>query len=106
MSTPLSALSNILSSGIATIESTYAKHGATFPSLNDPFQPGPLDDHRVLCDTVDDVIAAAVQLIALIKPVPNATVENGLSVSDDVCKGVFLSVDFHCTSFSSRSVFR
>jgi hypothetical protein len=62
MSTPLSALSNLISSGIATIESTYAKHGATFPSIDDPFQPGPFDEDEALCKIDDHVIAAAAQL--------------------------------------------
>lgn len=79
MSTPLSALLNILSSGIKTIESTYAEYGATFPSMDEPFQPGPLDDDEVLCETIDHVIAAAAQLIALIKPVPLTAVEGALS---------------------------
>jgi hypothetical protein len=59
MSTPLSALSNILSSGIATIESTYAKHGATFPSMDELFQPAPFEEDEALCQTIDHVIAAA-----------------------------------------------
>lgn len=80
MSTPLSALSNLISSGIATIESTYAKHGAAFPSMDEPFQPGPLDDDEALSKTIDHVISAATQLIALVKPPPRMVVENSLSV--------------------------
>jgi len=53
MSTPLRALSNILSSGIVTIQSTYAKHGATFPSLDEPFQPGSFEEDEMLCQTID-----------------------------------------------------
>jgi len=80
MYTPLSAISNILSSGISFIESTYAKHGATFPSIDEPFQPGPLDEDEALSETIDRVIAAAAQLIALVKPAPRATVEHAVSV--------------------------
>jgi hypothetical protein len=87
MSTPLSALSNILSSGIATIESTYAKHGATFPSIDVPFQPGPLDADEALCETINQVIAAAAQLIALVKPAPRTAIESALSVSGCVING-------------------
>lgn len=81
MYTPFSAISNILSSGISSIESTYAKHGAAFPSIDEPFQPGPLDEDEDLSKTIDHVIAAAAQLIALIKPVPRAAVEHALAVS-------------------------
>jgi hypothetical protein len=86
MSTPLSALSNILSSGIAAIESTYAKHGATFPSMDEPFQPGLLEEDEMLCQTIDHVIAAASQLIALVKPAPRTVVEGACSVSDYICR--------------------
>jgi hypothetical protein len=81
MSTPLSALTNIISSGVATIESTYAKHGATFPSIDEPFQPGPLDNDESLGETIDHVIAAAAQLIALVKPPSRSVVENAHLVS-------------------------
>ena len=84
MSTPLSALSTIISTGIFTIESTYAKHGATFPSLDEPFQPGPLDEDEALSTKIDHVIAAAAHLIALIKPAPRAVVENAFSVGDRI----------------------
>ena len=80
MSTPLSALSNILSSGIATIESTYAKHGTTFPSIDEPFRPAPFEDDEALCRTIDHVIAAAAQLIALVKPPPRTVTESSLLV--------------------------
>jgi hypothetical protein len=85
MSTPLSALSNILSSGIATIESIYAQHGATFPSMDEPFQPGALDEDPELMKTISHVIAAASQLVALVKPPPRAAMENSMSVSDHAC---------------------
>jgi hypothetical protein len=81
MASPLNALSNILSSGIATIESTYAEHGATFPNADEPFKPGLLDHDRKLTETINHVIAAASQLIALIKPVQRTIVESSLSVS-------------------------
>jgi hypothetical protein len=88
MSTPLSALSNLISSGIATIESTYAKHGATFPCIDEPFQPGPFNEAEALCETVDRVIAAAAQLIALVKPAPRTAAESARLLCDRVCKWV------------------
>jgi hypothetical protein len=81
MASPLSALSGILSSGIATIESTYAAHGIVFPSLDEPFQPGPLDMDTKLLETIDLVIAAASHLIALVKPAPRTILESSFSVS-------------------------
>ena len=93
MASPLSALSNILSSGIATIESTYAEHGVTFPDPDEPFKPGSLDHDRKLVETIDHVIAAASQLIALIKPAQRTIVESSLSVSHRiVCRPVFLQL--------------
>jgi hypothetical protein len=81
MASPLSALSNLLSSGIAEIETTYAKHEVTFPSIDEPFHPGPLDGDEALNETVDLVIAAAAQLVALVKPPPRTLAESGMSVS-------------------------
>jgi hypothetical protein len=80
MSTPLSALSNILCSGIEIIESTYTKHGVSFPSMDELFQPGPFDEDEVFCETIDHVVTAAAQLIALVKPAPHFAVESALSV--------------------------
>jgi hypothetical protein len=89
MCTPLSALSNILSSGIATIESTYAIHGATFPSIDEPFQPAPFEEDEALCETINHVVAAASQLIALVRPAPCTTVETAFSVNDFCVDGFF-----------------
>jgi hypothetical protein len=91
MSTPLSALSSIISSGIATIESTYANHGTSFPSMDEPFQPGPLDEDESLCATIDYVTAAAAQLIALIKPTPLAVFASATSVCNRCYVRLFLS---------------
>jgi hypothetical protein len=92
MSTPLSALSNILSSGIATIESTYAKHGTIFPSMDEPFQPTPFEEDEVLCQAIDHVIAAASQLIALVKPAPRIVVEGAFMVRDHICRWEYVSL--------------
>jgi hypothetical protein len=92
MSTPLSALSNILSSGIATIESTYAKHGATFPSMDELFHPAPFEEDEALCQTIEHVIAAASQIVALVKPAPRTALETAYSVTDYSCRGVLLSL--------------
>jgi len=79
MSSQLSALSNILSSGIATIESVYAKNGATFPSLDEPFKPPPFAEDALLSQIIDHVISAAAQLIMTVKPPQRTLVESSLS---------------------------
>lgn len=83
MSSPLSALSQIVSSGISTIESTYATHGATFPSLDEPFQPPTFDDSGLLHPT-QLVIAAAAQLIALLSHPPSSILDGASSVSQPI----------------------
>lgn len=68
MHSPLSALSAIISSGVADIESAYAAQGATYPSLDEPFRPDPMD--AMVQEAANLVIAAAGQLIATIRPAP------------------------------------
>jgi hypothetical protein len=63
------------------IESTYAKHRATFSSMDEAYQPGPLDEDEALFETIDHVITATVQLISLIRPAPHSVVESAYSVS-------------------------
>jgi hypothetical protein len=82
MSSPLTALSQIIVSGINAIESTYAAHGVTFPSLEEPFQPPAFDDPALVLPT-KLVIAAAAQLIASLNS-PTSTVMDGAS-SVGVC---------------------
>lgn len=65
---PLKALSDLIVSGVNTIESTYANHGATFPSLDDQYRGPPEFDDSALVDSANLVIAAAAQLIACLRP--------------------------------------
>ncbi|KAF5387187.1 hypothetical protein D9615_001587 [Tricholomella constricta] len=67
MSTPLSALSNIISSHVQTLEAAYAKAGAEFPSLDDPFHPTPLDFDPALHQTKALIVAAAAQILATVR---------------------------------------
>jgi hypothetical protein len=90
MSTPLSALSTILSSGIATIESAYAEHGTTFPSLDEPFQTGVFDHDQKLSETINHVVAAASQLIAFVQPAKRTVADGACSASDNICRWVHL----------------
>lgn len=80
MSTPLSAISTILSSGIANIESAYVQRGVPFPSLDEPFRPSEFDD-GALMETTNLVLAAAAQLIAMLKPPQQTLGEGGMAVS-------------------------
>jgi hypothetical protein len=80
----LSTLSELISSGISSIEATYAKNGAKPPSLDEPFRgPGPLDVEVIQSAAV--VIAAAGQLIATLR-LPPLTVL-------DACAGVCICFD-------------
>jgi hypothetical protein len=70
----LSALSALISSGVASIEATYAKNGATFPSLDEPFKgPGPLD--LEVMESAALIIAAAGQLIATLRLPPLSLID-------------------------------
>ncbi|KAI0041965.1 S-adenosyl-L-methionine-dependent methyltransferase [Auriscalpium vulgare] len=64
---PLIALAAIISSGVRTLEDAYAQQGHTFPSLNEPFSPGPLDGDKALADTTRLIVAAAHQIIAIVR---------------------------------------
>ncbi|KAF9264343.1 S-adenosyl-L-methionine-dependent methyltransferase [Marasmius fiardii PR-910] len=67
MSSPLTDLVNIISNGVASIEATYKKENLRFPSLNDPYSPGPLDKDAALDMTIRTVVAASLQLITTIR---------------------------------------
>ncbi|KAI0041967.1 S-adenosyl-L-methionine-dependent methyltransferase [Auriscalpium vulgare] len=64
---PLLALAAIISSGAHTLEDAYAQKGHTFPSLNEPFSPGPLDADKDVGDATRLIIAAAHQIIATVR---------------------------------------
>lgn len=96
MSTPLSAISNILSSGIANIECAYVQRGVPFPSLDEPFQPSEFDDESLMA-TTNLVLAAAAQLIAMLKPPQQTLGEGGMAVSNPIS----LIIDLMPISFFS-----
>ena len=77
MSSPLTSLCQIITSGISKIDSTYASRGATFPSLDEPFQPPPFNDPALELQ-IKLVVAAAHQLIASLYP-PASTILDGAS---------------------------
>jgi len=77
MTSPLTALASIISSGVQTLESAYAKDGLNFPSLDDPFQPNHLTFDPALMDTTRLIVAAAAQIIATVR-FPMETIQNDL----------------------------
>ncbi|KAH8998235.1 S-adenosyl-L-methionine-dependent methyltransferase [Lactarius hatsudake] len=70
---PLIALARIISQGVQTLESAYSKKNLSFPSLDEPFKPSPLDDDPDVGNTTRLVIAAAFQIIATVRP-PQETI--------------------------------
>ncbi|KAF8501363.1 S-adenosyl-L-methionine-dependent methyltransferase [Gautieria morchelliformis] len=74
MTTPLSALVSIISSGVQSLESTYSNHGSRFPSLDEPYKPGALSDDPAVVDTTRLIVAAAAQLIAAVRS-PEETIQ-------------------------------
>ena len=80
MASPLSALVSIISSGVHTLESTYSKHGSKFPSLDDPYVPGALEEDPALIETTRLVVAAAAQLIATVRLPEDTVREYALSM--------------------------
>ncbi|KAG6845853.1 hypothetical protein H0H87_002544 [Tephrocybe sp. NHM501043] len=67
MSTPLSALVNLISINVAALEAAYTEKGASFPSLDDLYQPSPLDFDPALAQTKSVIVAAAAQLLATVR---------------------------------------
>jgi hypothetical protein len=80
MASPLPALSQIIASGISTIESIYGSHGATFPSLDEPFQTPSFCDPALELP-IKLVMAAAAQLIASLAPPATTVIHSASSVS-------------------------
>ncbi|KAI0292082.1 S-adenosyl-L-methionine-dependent methyltransferase [Multifurca ochricompacta] len=66
-STPLTALVGIISQGVQHLEFAYSKHDLSFPSLDEPFKPGPLDNDPELDATTRLIVAAAYQIIATVR---------------------------------------
>jgi len=67
MASPLSTLVSIISSGVHTLESIYSKHGAEFPSLDDPYKPVAFEEDPDYVESTRLVVAAAAQLLATVR---------------------------------------
>ncbi|KAI0261384.1 S-adenosyl-L-methionine-dependent methyltransferase [Gloeopeniophorella convolvens] len=90
---PLSALLRIISEGVRTLESTYSKNNATFPSLDEPFTPGPLDNNPDIVAAKQLAVAAAYQLIATVQSPLEHLQERGLSMYSTASLGLVEEVD-------------
>jgi hypothetical protein len=62
----IKGLLNIINSGISDIESTYAKEGVTFPSLDDTYT-GPSEVAMKTAEVTDNIVSAALQLVATLR---------------------------------------
>ncbi|KAG5644030.1 hypothetical protein DXG03_009245 [Asterophora parasitica] len=67
MASQLRALSDIIAGNLSVLEAAYEQEGAQFPSLDDPFQPTPLDSDPLLAHTKQLIAAAAAQLVANVR---------------------------------------
>ena len=63
----LAILLNIINANVSSIQQIYAKHGGTLiPSLSEPYKP--LAFEPELVDATNLVVAAATQLVAILRP--------------------------------------
>ncbi len=67
MADSLTSLLEILSSAVQTLQTTYAEQRVPFPSLDDPYEPTSLDKSVEAEDTRNLIIAAAAQIIAVVR---------------------------------------
>ncbi|KAI0064466.1 S-adenosyl-L-methionine-dependent methyltransferase [Artomyces pyxidatus] len=80
---PLTALVGIIASSVQALESAYSQQGAAFPSLDEPYSPGPLNNDATVAATTRLIVAAAHQLIA--------TVREPLETIHDYAPGMYMS---------------
>lgn len=71
---PLRALVNILSNAVDGIEGVYEKNGATFPNLDAPYTPSPLEHDPQVMGLTAVLLGAAFQLMMTVgTPIENIT---------------------------------
>ncbi|KAG6919980.1 hypothetical protein DXG01_013329 [Tephrocybe rancida] len=81
---PLRALADIISANVTILEDAYAKEGATFPSLDEPFKWAPIDTNPLLAEAKRLIAAAAGQLVA--------TVRSPVETLQEYSPGMYLTV--------------
>ncbi len=89
----LTALAEIISQGVQTLESAYSNKRISFPSLDEPFKTGLLDDDPDTVNTTRLVVAAAYQLVATVRPPMETIIEYGSAMYMPACLGVVDEVD-------------
>ncbi|KAJ4466244.1 S-adenosyl-L-methionine-dependent methyltransferase [Lentinula aciculospora] len=90
---PLSALVNIISTQTAILQTAYAKNNTKFPSIDDSFQPGPLDFDPSLTPARNLIVAAATQLIATVDSPMGFVYSKIGGLYDTVTLGFVVDVD-------------
>ncbi|KAI0057865.1 S-adenosyl-L-methionine-dependent methyltransferase [Artomyces pyxidatus] len=93
MTSPLTALANLISSSVQTLESAYSKEGLAFPSLDEPFRPGPLDNDAAIMAATHVIIAAAHQLIATVRSPMDTIFDYAPSMFMSASLGLAVDVD-------------
>ena len=69
MTSPLTALANIISAEVHAVTEAYSQNGLQFPTLSDPLQPSsPLDFDPSLVERRALIAAAAAQILAIVRP--------------------------------------
>lgn len=83
----LRALGNIVAESIRKIEESCSKRDVTLPSLITPFAPESelANDDPVVRQASADIIAAAAQLTALLRPPPVTLMTQAIGVSGSSC---------------------
>ena len=76
---PLSEVLQIIVTGVADVEAIYSKNSRRYPVLEDTYVPDPLEEQ--LRPTLDNIAAAAFQLLAMVRKPVSATGEAALGVS-------------------------
>ncbi|KAI0264107.1 S-adenosyl-L-methionine-dependent methyltransferase [Gloeopeniophorella convolvens] len=89
----LSSLSFLISSNVHKVESAYSRKGIPFPSLDAPFQPGPLDNDPDVLEASRLIVAAATQLVAVIRPPMDTLFEYASGVQMTASLGLMVDTD-------------
>ena len=90
---PLTSLVAILSSSVRALEATYAGQGLSYPSLDAPYTPGPLDQDPDADKAARLIVAAAAQIIATVRA-PAETVQE-YAASSYAAASLNLVLDVH-----------
>ncbi|KAI0262997.1 S-adenosyl-L-methionine-dependent methyltransferase [Gloeopeniophorella convolvens] len=93
MTSVLSSLSSLISSNVRKVEAAYSNKGTTFPSLDAPYQPGPLDDDAEVMEATRIIVAAATQLLAAVRPPADSLFDHASGMHMAASLGLAVDVD-------------